>query len=135
MYPSSDSASSSIFGSFLSRQPSKKPGILETPPPVLKATGSLSEREYVDIEIIKLLLSSYYNIVKRTVADMVPKAIMLHLVSYTKEEMQKALLQDLYKPDLSEELLKESDSIVQRRRDVKRMIEALQRADDIISTV
>lgn len=125
----------SLFGSFLNKKPVKKPGVLETPPAILKATGSLSEREYVEIEIIKLLLISYYNIVKRTICDMVPKSIMLHLVNYTKEDMQKALLADLYKPDLSEELLKESDSVMSRRKECRKMIDALQKADDIISTV
>lgn len=95
----------------------------------------LSEREYVEIEIIKLLLKSYFNIVKRTVADMIPKAIMLHLVNFSKEEMQRALLADLYKQDLMDELLKESESVVVRRKECKKMIEALQRADDIVSTV
>ena len=31
---------------------------------------------------LELLISSYYNIVKRTMIDMVPKAIMLNLVQY-----------------------------------------------------
>lgn len=30
----------------------------------------------------ELLINSYYNIVKRTMIDMVPKAIMLNLVQY-----------------------------------------------------
>lgn len=30
----------------------------------------------------ELLIASYYNIVKRTMIDMVPKAIMLNLVQY-----------------------------------------------------
>lgn len=33
----------------------------------------------------ELLISSYYNIVKRTMIDMVPKAIMLNLVQYAAD--------------------------------------------------
>ena len=32
--------------------------------------------------LIELLIQSYYNIVKRTMIDMVPKAVMLTLVQY-----------------------------------------------------
>lgn len=124
-----------IFGSFFKKQARPKPGVLEPPPAVLKASGSVSEREFTDIEAIKLLITSYYSIVKETVIDMVPKCIMLNLVHYTRDEMQKGLLADLYKEDLMEELLQESPDIVQRRRECRKMIEALQKADDIVSTV
>jgi dynamin 1-like protein len=40
----------------------------------------LSEKETQEVEVIKLLITSYYNIVRRTMIDMVPKAIMLSLV-------------------------------------------------------
>lgn len=84
---------------------------------------------------LELLLSSYFNIVKKTIMDMVPKGIMLHLVNPSREGMQKALLSDLYKPDQLEELLREPDHIVKRRKEIKKMIEALYRADVIVSTV
>ena len=134
LYPVA-SESESLFSTFQQKKTLRKPGVLESPASVLKATGNLSEREYVEIEIMKLLLTSYYNIVKKTVSDMVPKIIMLNLVNYSKEEMQHALLADLYKKDISDELLKESDVISGRRKEVKKMIEALHRADDIISTI
>lgn len=45
------SDSDTFFGSFLQKKGSKKPGVLEPPPNVLKASGSLSEREYYEIEV------------------------------------------------------------------------------------
>lgn len=69
-----------FFGSFFAAKNKKKAAAMEPPPPTLKASGTLSERENIEVEVIKLLISSYYNIVKRTMIDMVPKAIMLTLV-------------------------------------------------------
>ena len=128
-------ANEGVFSSFFSKHPNKRPGILEAPPAVLKASGTVSEREYVEIEVIKLLLTNYYNIVKKTVTDMIPKCIMLNLVNYAREEMQRALLAELYKEDLLEDLLKESADTVTRRKECKKMIEALQKADEIVSTI
>lgn len=78
---------------------------------------------------------SYFNIVKRTTADLVPKAIMLNLVQMTKDELQRELLTELYKAEAFEEALKESEFVVQRRMECKKMIAALKKADEIISTV
>jgi vacuolar protein sorting-associated protein 1 len=128
-------ANEGVFSSFFAKQPNKRPGILDAPPAVLKASGTVSEREYVEIEVIKLLLTNYYNIVKKTVTDMIPKCIMLNLVNYSREEMQRALLAELYKEDLIEDLLKESPDTVARRKECKKMIEALQKADEIVSTI
>lgn len=71
-----------FFGSFFASKNKKKLASMEAPPPVLKASGTLSERESIEVEVIKLLIKSYYNIVQRTMIDMVPKAIMLNLVQY-----------------------------------------------------
>lgn len=129
-----DNASGGFFGSFFSGK-KKKTGMLEAPPPVLKASGNLSEREFMETEVIKLLISSYFNIVKRTLADMVPKAIMYNLVNKSKEDMQRELLSELYKSDVLDELLKESDFTLQRRKECKKMIEALAKADEIVQNV
>ncbi|KAF9297780.1 vacuolar protein sorting-associated protein 1 [Linnemannia elongata] len=123
-----------FFGSFFAGK-KKRAGAMEPPPAVLKASGNLSEREQIETEVIKLLISSYFNIVKRTVVDTVPKAIMLNLVNTAKEELQRELLQELYKTEVLDELLKESEFTQNRRKECKKMIEALQKADEIVGTV
>lgn len=86
----------SFFGSFFTARNKKRMAAMDAPPPTLKASGTLSEREAMEVEVIsmftlpklqvyiltcsELLISSYYNIVKKTLIDMVPKAIMFNLV-------------------------------------------------------
>lgn len=62
--------------------------------------------------------------------DMVPKAIMLTLVVHSKETLQQELLQELYKPDVLDELLKESEYVVNRRKEVISMLQALNKAEE-----
>lgn len=81
-------------------------------------------------QYIELLINSYYNIVKREMIDMVPKAISLTLVNYSKENLQRELLQELYKPDVLDELLKESEFVVNRRKEVIGMVQALNKAEE-----
>ena len=69
-----------FFGSFFASKNKKKMAAMEAPPPTLKASGTLSEKETQEVEVIKLLITSYFGIVRRTMVDMVPKAIMLKLV-------------------------------------------------------
>jgi replication fork clamp-binding protein CrfC len=130
-----DGQNGGFFGSFFASKNKKKMAAMEAPPPTLKASGTLSEREGVEVEVIKLLINSYYNIVKRTMIDMVPKAIMLNLVQYTKDEMQRELLENMYRTDTLDELLKESDYTIRRRKECQQMVESLSRASEIVSQV
>ncbi|ROV90222.1 hypothetical protein VMCG_10271 [Cytospora schulzeri] len=124
-----------FFGSFFAAKNKKKAAAMEAPPPTLKASGMLSERENIEVEVIKLLINSYYNIVRRTMIDMVPKAIMLTLVQFTKDEMQRELLENLYRATELDDLLKESDYTTRRRKECQQMVESLSRASEIVSQV
>ncbi|KAI1005577.1 Vacuolar protein sorting-associated protein 1 [Podosphaera aphanis] len=128
-------ANGGFFGSFFASKNKKRMAAMEAPPPILKASGTLSEREGIEVEVIKLLINSYFNIVKRTMIDMVPKAIMLNLVQFTKDEMQRELLEHMYRADTLDELLKESDYTVRRRKECQQMVESLSRASEIVSQV
>ena len=63
---------------------------------------------------------------------MVPKAITLTLVNHSKENLQRELLQELYKPDVLEDLLKESELVVARRKEVVGMVHALNKAEECV---
>ena len=81
----------------------------------------------------ELLIHSYFNIVKREMIDMVPKAITLTLVNHSKENLQRELLQELYKPEVLDDLLKESEFVVNRRKEVTSMLQALNKAEECVS--
>jgi dynamin 1-like protein len=67
--------------------------------------------------------------------DMVPKAIMLNLVSWTKQNMQRELLENMYKTNELDDLLKESDFTIRRRKECQQMVESLTRAAEIVNQV
>lgn len=61
---------------------------------------------------------------------------MYNLVVRSKEELQRELLTELYsKKDTVDESMKESEFVVQRRGECKKMIEALKKADEIVSQI
>lgn len=124
-----------FFSGFFASKSKKKLAAMEAPPSVLKASATLSERETMETEVIKLLITSYFNIVKRTMIDLVPKAVMLNLVKQSKEEIQTELLSKLYQADQVDELLKESDFTVARRKQCQQMVDSLQKAAEIVASV
>jgi hypothetical protein len=89
--------------------------------------------------------------------DMVPKAVMYTLVQYvslklfffplmfeytnkcsfrfTKDEMQRELLENMYRNNELDDLLKESDYTTRRRKECQQMVESLGRASEIVSQV
>ncbi len=50
------------------------------PPAVLRSSDAQTERETLEIAVTRLLLKSYYDIVRKIIQDAVPKAIMHFLV-------------------------------------------------------
>lgn len=48
-------------------------------------------------QVIRRLVESYFAIVKRNLADAVPKTIMHFMVNNTKRGLQQHLIQQLYK--------------------------------------
>ncbi|XP_060179424.1 dynamin-related protein 3A-like isoform X1 [Lycium barbarum] len=100
---------------------------LENPQSVLRPGET--DREYqVEIIVTKLLITSYYDIVRRNIQDLVPKAIMHYLVNHAKRNLLGTFIEKLYRENLFEDLLREQDEVVTQRRTTAEMCHALRQA-------
>jgi len=93
------------------------------------------DRERIESNIIKALLNAYFSIIRKSISDSVPKAIMCFLVNKSKSELQSELVKNLYKEELFNELLRENDDIAAKRKATAKMLEVLTKANQIINEV
>lgn len=96
---------------------------------------ALTEREALETELIRRLISSYFNIVRETIADQVPKAIMHLLVNHSRDEVQNRLVSELYKEDLFGDLLYEDDGIKKEREKCEKLLTTYKEAAKIVGEV
>ncbi|CAI8617970.1 unnamed protein product [Vicia faba] len=101
---------------------------LREPPSVLRPSERSSETLAVEITVTKLLLRSYYEIVRKNVEDLIPKAIMHFLVNNTKRELHNVFIANLYRDDLFEEMLQEPNEISVKRKRCRELLRAYQQA-------
>ncbi|XP_076280140.1 dynamin related protein 1 isoform X1 [Lasioglossum baleicum] len=114
--------------------PQQKPVNL-LPEVPLQTYRQLSKRDQRDCDVIERLIKSYFYIVRKSIRDSVPKAIMHFLVNYVKDNLQSELVTHLYKSDQAEVLLNESDHVAVRRKEAADMLKALTQASHIISEI
>lgn len=96
---------------------------------------ALTEREALETELIRRLISSYFNIVRETIADQVPKAIMHLLVNHSRDEVQNRLVSELYREDLFGDLLYEDDGIKKEREKCEKLLTTYKEAAKIVGEV
>ncbi|XP_020279385.1 dynamin-1-like protein isoform X2 [Pseudomyrmex gracilis] len=96
---------------------------------------TFSEREKRYCDVIERLIKSYFYIVRKSIQDSVPKAVMHFLVNYVKDNLQSELVTHLYKSDQAEALLIESEHIAVKRKETADMLKALTQAGHIISEI
>ncbi|XP_061388829.1 dynamin-1-like protein [Musca vetustissima] len=103
--------------------------------PANQGSRRLTDKEQKDCDVIERLIKSYFYIVRKSIQDSVPKAVMHFLVNYVKDNLQSELVTHLYKSDAVDTLLNESDHIAIRRREAADMLKALTNANHIISEI
>ncbi|XP_065619589.1 dynamin-related protein 3B [Quercus suber] len=107
---------------------------LREPPSILRPL-EMTEHEAIVITVTKLLLRSYYDIVRKNIQDLVPKAVMHFLVNHTKRELHSIFIQKLYRESLFEELLQEQEELAVKRKQMREMYLVLQRAIQTLEEV
>jgi len=103
--------------------------------PINPEEAALTDREQLETELIRRLISSYFNIVRETIADQVPKAIMHLLVNHSKDAVQNRLVTELYREDFFNDLLYEDDNIKAEREKCERLLETYRQAARIVNDV
>jgi len=104
-------------------------------PRVVKPLGEPSDKERMDTELLKSLISSYYAVVKRKIIDLVPKAIMNFMVSDVRGKLHQECISELYRPESFATLLKEADDTQQRLRQCKARLTELEKAQEILAMI
>jgi dynamin 1-like protein len=89
----------------------------------------------METNLIRSLIASYFAIVRQTIQDLVPKAIMHFLVNYTSQHVQNRLVASLYKPELFKDLLNEDETLVAERTRVKALLDAYREAFKTLSEI
>ncbi|KAG7093397.1 hypothetical protein E1B28_007079 [Marasmius oreades] len=98
-------------------------------------TSRQTIREEMETNLIRSLITSYFGIVRQTIQDLIPKAIMHFLVNHTSEHVQNRLVASLYKPELFADMLNEDEALVAERARVKTLLDAYKEAFKVLSDV
>ncbi|KAF9209517.1 Dynamin- GTPase protein [Haplosporangium sp. Z 27] len=94
---------------------------------------NLNEREDMETQLIRSLIVSYFNITRKSIQDLVPKAVMHLLVNHSRESVQNRLVATLYKEELFNDLLQEDDNLCAERAKCKAMLDVFKNAFTIIN--
>lgn len=63
----------------------------------LRVAKNMTEQEEVQVEVTRVLVQNYFDIVRRNLQDTVPKAVMNFLVTHVQRGLQQHLIRELYK--------------------------------------
>ena len=95
----------------------------------------VTEKETIEMEIIKTLVGSFFDIVRKNFTDMVPKTIMYFLVNHVRDSLQNELVAELYREAEVGTLLQEAEDIAARRQSCMEMKDLLGKVMETVNEV
>lgn len=113
----------------------EKPRITQAPANITSSNLGAAAASDFQTQVLAILLSSYFGIVKKGIRDRVPKAIMHFLVAKVKHDLQTELVRQLYKEDILDELLRESGDVAARRQKYAQSIDLFKKVLVLLADV
>lgn len=74
--------------------------MLPSVPSTIRVNDNPKLREQTETDMIKRLIVSYFNVVKKNVNDSIPKSIVTFLVNHCRNSCEKILVSNLYVEDM-----------------------------------
>lgn len=108
---------------------------LPSPPPVLRVSQPKSDQEKMEVDVTRLLVSSYFGIVQGNLEDMVPKVVMNFMVRKIRGCLQEHLVHQLYKEDLFDKLTEEHGSVAEERQECHDAISLLRASLETLDSI
>jgi len=108
---------------------------LAQPPGAIKIHDKMTKREQIEVEMIKRLITSYFNVVKKNICDTVPKTIISFLVNGSKNICERELVANLYREESYEELLAENSYIAKSREECRNTLTLLKNCANILTEI
>lgn len=88
-------------------------------PDKLMIEGKPSKRERNEINLIKRMINSYFDVVKKNVNDLVPKTIISFFIKKTIDLAEKEMVHNLYDEKLIDSIMREDQNVVTQRSAVQ----------------
>lgn len=104
-------------------------------PNTLRVSKNLTENESAEINLIKALVISYFDVVRKIILDQTPKAILTNLVQKSLNEMQEYLFLHVYESQDVEKLCQEGDDVKETRERLRTILSAMRKAYDLMCSL
>eukprot|EP00009_Paramoeba_aestuarina_P010634 CAMPEP_0201540536 /NCGR_PEP_ID=MMETSP0161_2-20130828/70996_1 /ASSEMBLY_ACC=CAM_ASM_000251 /TAXON_ID=180227 /ORGANISM="Neoparamoeba aestuarina, Strain SoJaBio B1-5/56/2" /LENGTH=614 /DNA_ID=CAMNT_0047948011 /DNA_START=509 /DNA_END=2353 /DNA_ORIENTATION=- len=96
---------------------------------------SLSQREQIQVKLLKMLITKYFEITVKNLQDYVIKALWQFLINGSKDHIYQVLVSELYNQDLVDSLCEEAPYVQERRAYLTEMIATYEKANAVLMDV
>ena len=99
------------------------------------ASKDLTSHQSTELKDLIQIGSRYFDIIRRQVKDLVPKAIVKFLVNGSTELLRPKMIDEIFNSNDMSNLLQEDPSITRKRIACQQIVDALRKAQDILLEV